>query len=77
MYLSMTLPLSATQLLICPLFVLLALLIRGKERPRPGPPGLPVVGNLLQIPKSHPWLQFQDWSKLYGESDTFRPLSDL
>lgn len=32
----------------------------------PGPPGLPVVGNLHQHPKSHPWLQYHEWSKTYG-----------
>lgn len=33
----------------------------------PGPPGLPLVGNLFQIPKKRPWLQMTEWAKLYGQ----------
>lgn len=32
----------------------------------PGPTPLPLLGNKLQLPKSKPWIQFQDWSKIYG-----------
>jgi cytochrome P450 len=32
----------------------------------PGPTPLPFIGNKLQLPKSKPWIQFQDWSKTYG-----------
>ncbi|KAJ3804446.1 cytochrome P450 [Lentinula lateritia] len=32
----------------------------------PGPRGLPIIGNLLQIPSSRQWLTFSDWSKKYG-----------
>lgn len=32
----------------------------------PGPRPLPFVGNKLQLPKSQPWIQFQNWSKVYG-----------
>ena len=32
----------------------------------PGPTPLPFIGNKLQLPKSKPWVQFQDWSKKYG-----------
>ncbi|KAI1840835.1 hypothetical protein JX266_012983 [Neoarthrinium moseri] len=32
----------------------------------PGPAPLPIVGNLHQNPKSHPWLQYHEWSKIYG-----------
>jgi len=31
----------------------------------PGPPGLPFIGNVLQIP-SLPWFQFTKWSEEYG-----------
>ncbi|KAF2660297.1 cytochrome P450 [Lophiostoma macrostomum CBS 122681] len=32
----------------------------------PGPTPLPFVGNKLQLPKSQPWIQFEQWSKKYG-----------
>jgi cytochrome P450 len=31
-----------------------------------GPPGKPLVGNLLDIPPYHSWLKFTEWSKQYG-----------
>lgn len=32
----------------------------------PGPTPLPFIGNKLQLPKTSPWLQFEQWSKTYG-----------
>lgn len=32
----------------------------------PGPPGKPLVGNLLDIPPIHSWFQFLKWSQEYG-----------
>ncbi|KAK3389601.1 cytochrome P450 [Podospora didyma] len=32
----------------------------------PGPPTLPILGNVHQAPKSHPWLQYFEWNKTYG-----------
>ncbi|EXJ79518.1 hypothetical protein A1O3_07797 [Capronia epimyces CBS 606.96] len=32
----------------------------------PGPRPLPFIGNKLSIPRKHPWIQFQEWSKIYG-----------
>lgn len=29
-------------------------------------PGLPLIGNLLQIPPKHSWLKFYEWSQQYG-----------
>jgi hypothetical protein len=40
---------------------------RSKARLPPGPPGLPVVGNILDIPKSRPWVKFAEWTDKYGE----------
>ena len=31
-----------------------------------GPPGKPLVGNLLDVPPYHSWLKFAEWSKQYG-----------
>ncbi|KAJ3745689.1 cytochrome P450 [Lentinula detonsa] len=32
----------------------------------PGPLGLPILGNLFQLPTSRPWLAFDRWTKKYG-----------
>lgn len=32
----------------------------------PGPPTLPVIGNLHLMPKNHAWLQYSKWAKQYG-----------
>ncbi|KKO99964.1 cytochrome P450 [Trichoderma harzianum] len=32
----------------------------------PGPRGLPIIGNLHQIPQGLPFLAFEEWSKKYG-----------
>ncbi|KAI0299744.1 cytochrome P450 [Multifurca ochricompacta] len=32
----------------------------------PGPRGLPLVGNVLDMPKSHPWEAFNAWGKKWG-----------
>ncbi|KAI7239248.1 hypothetical protein KC330_g2067 [Hortaea werneckii] len=37
----------------------------GKQLP-PGPQGLPIIGNALQMPKRQPWLEFYRMSREYG-----------
>ena len=32
----------------------------------PGPTPFPFIGNKLDLPKSKPWIKFQEWSKVYG-----------
>jgi cytochrome P450 len=36
------------------------------SRALPGPPGVPILGVLPEIPPSHSWFKFQEWSKQYG-----------
>lgn len=49
------------------LFVLRRLLRKDARPPPPGPPGLPVVGNLWDIPPMPTWVAYRDWSKKYGK----------
>ncbi|KAI0792996.1 cytochrome P450 [Irpex lacteus] len=37
-----------------------------KRHSPPGPPRLPILGNVLQVPTQMPWIQFTEWSKQYG-----------
>ncbi|KAJ7019331.1 cytochrome P450 [Mycena alexandri] len=39
---------------------------RGLPYP-PGPKAKPVIGNMLDIPQSLPWLTYADWAKRYGD----------
>lgn len=32
----------------------------------PGPPRLPLLGNLLQVPRQFQFLKFTEWSQQYG-----------
>jgi cytochrome P450 len=48
------------------------LVYRRYVRPRPflppGPSGLPLVGNLFDVPKDQPWLEYERWAREYGWS---------
>ncbi|KAG0702310.1 cytochrome P450 [Suillus ampliporus] len=33
----------------------------------PGPPGWPLIGNILDMPHIKPWLTFAEWGKKYGD----------
>ncbi len=55
-------PAVATTALLYILVTDLILFWRMPAGPRP----LPFIGNNFDIPKSHPWIQFQKWSETYG-----------
>ena len=58
-----------TGLALVGLFVVYRL-IAGKSRltssTPPGPPGLPIVGNIFDIPISSPHLAFAEWTEKWG-----------
>jgi hypothetical protein len=38
---------------------------RGKHFP-PGPPTIPILGNMHLVPQERPYLQFTEWARKYG-----------
>lgn len=43
-------------------------LARERRRYPPGPKGLPVVGNILDVPKRKPWKIYAEWGRKCGQS---------
>ncbi|KAJ7636944.1 cytochrome P450 [Roridomyces roridus] len=57
---------------ILALFLGFVLFIYHGRQPRkgvglPGPPGVPIIGNVLQIPKDRQWLKWAEWKEKYGD----------
>ncbi|ORY88519.1 putative O-methylsterigmatocystin oxidoreductase [Leucosporidium creatinivorum] len=38
----------------------------------PGPKGWPIIGNMLDLPKSRPWVQMEKWTKEFGPIYTLK-----
>lgn len=45
------------------------------RRHPPGPKGLPVLGNILDIPKEDAWRTYAEWSRQFGEGILFFAIS--
>ena len=58
--------------IVCATIVLSFILRRRNKRQRlplpPGPPGLPILGNLFQVPATRLWEKALDWGKTYGRT---------
>ena len=50
------------------LLVLRAVIVRKRRGPMPpGPPGWPIIGNVLDIPLDYSWHTFAKWAERWGE----------
>ncbi|KII83911.1 hypothetical protein PLICRDRAFT_118622 [Plicaturopsis crispa FD-325 SS-3] len=58
-------PLAAS-LLIYSVYYVYNIGARARNMP-PGPPTVPIIGNLNVFPKSHLHMKFTEWSKIYGD----------
>lgn len=48
------------------LWIARSLATRSRAKLPPGPPGIPLIGNALQIPNHTPWVYYTELSKKYG-----------
>ncbi len=51
--------------LVFAIFVIRNTLLRGPLPP--GPYGIPLLGNALNMAKPRPWIKYTEWSRQYGE----------
>jgi hypothetical protein len=64
-----TLPfLDVITVLLCLAIGVIWYKVKFHQQHPPGPSGLPLLGNALQIPDRKQWLSFHDWAKQYGDS---------
>jgi hypothetical protein len=76
----MTSSVLSTSLVAAPIGITLYLLARNRGEKKnypPARPGLPIVGNLLDIPPRKAWQAFAEWSRELGPSHSFIKFGQL
>ncbi|PSS35616.1 hypothetical protein PHLCEN_2v1439 [Hermanssonia centrifuga] len=66
----MSIPLAFLDFVLVALGIFLVTqLFTGRSKPSlpPGPKGLPLIGNVLDMPPSHEWLTFAKWGERFGD----------
>ncbi|PBL03443.1 cytochrome P450 [Armillaria gallica] len=53
--------------LVCGVLLLYRRLSFNRRRLPPGPKGLPLIGNLRDVPAEYPWLTYAQWAATYGD----------
>lgn len=61
-------PLLLVVLAFAAVWLAQTLLLRTKRKLPlpPGPKPLPLIGNVLDMPREHEWLAFTEWGRQYG-----------
>ncbi|THV05395.1 cytochrome P450 [Dendrothele bispora CBS 962.96] len=56
-----------TCLAVLGVYLLKRLLLESKHKLPPGPKGLPIVGNIFDMPSENAWVTFAKWGEVYGD----------
>ncbi len=57
----------SSSLLLLVLFILTSIFFKSRRPPLPpGPKGLPLIGNILDMPSDKDWFTFAKWGEIYG-----------
>ena len=69
--------LTSSVVVVLSVFVLVYVTHRRRSRLPPGPKGLPILGNVFDVPKSFEWVKSAEWSRQYGMAKHTRYFADV